>query len=146
MLTVQSETLMQVDQLFRHKYTELIADERLNWTCAAVKYFLMRVVMGDRDIRGEKLVEVLQEVKTHWVAAGLPEVLWWRVNHFFVWLESFSQHPVHLLDRELHRMLEQNYVEIQYTVQNLIFNQYRVIRAFDLLLTHALLEPLDAAS
>lgn len=146
MLTVQSETLMKVDELFRLKCSNQTADERLNWTRAAVKYFLMRVVMGDRDIRDEKLTDAIREAKVHWVGSGLPEVSWFTVCQFMQYLDNFSRHPVHMLDAELHRMLDQNYVEIQYSVQNLVFNQYQVVSAFDLLSTHALLEQLNAAS
>jgi len=146
MLTVQSETLMNVDRLFLRKYDKIIAAEPLNWTRVAVKYFLMRTVLGDRDIAGGELVTAVQETKACWVEAGLPEISWFRVNQFLLYLEQFSQHPIHALNHELQRMLEQNYVEIQYSAHNLVFNQYQVVRATDLLMSHALLEPFNAAS
>jgi hypothetical protein len=146
MLTVQSETLCNVDNLFHQHYNGHPRTERYNWTCVAVKYFLMLAALGDRDITGDKLHVVLQRVMLNWTLSGLPDVSWVQVHEFMLQLEKLARHPVYLLDLELNQMLDQNYVEIQYKVQNLVFNQYQVVRAFDLLLSHALLEPLNAAS
>ena len=146
MLTVQSESLMYVDRLFLQKYQDLPASESLNWTRTAVKYFLMRAANSNRDIIGEDLLKAILDLRADWVANKMPEIEWRRVHQFLLYLEGFSRHPVHHLRNEIQRMLEHNYVEIQYNATHLVFNQYQVIRAVDLLMSHALLEPFNAAS
>lgn len=146
MLTVQSEALMYVDRLFLHKYQDLPASESLNWSRTAVKYFLMRAANGNWDIVGEDLLKAILDLRADWVANKMPEIEWRRVHQFLLYLEGFSRHPVHHLSNEIQRMLEHNYVEIQYNATNLVFNQYQVIRAVDLLMSHASLEPFNAAS
>lgn len=146
MLTVQSEALMYADSLFSLKYKDVTAHESLNWTRTAVKYFLMRVANSNIDISGDELTKALLEFRVTWMANQMPQCQWFRAHQFMIFLESISRSPVRMLSDEIQRMLEHNYVEVQYNATDLIFNRYQVIPAVDLLMSHALLEPFNAAS